>query len=165
MPSARPSIGLSRSPPHGQTGCAAADARACLVGPGVSAGQPGADGGVYRVPGPRGVDPRGVSVRPPADESKVPELFNGLTYGSAPIGQAQVSTEGIGNDIVAARIGTGPQVAELVKGGVGNIMNPEWQAEVANAVKMNGGLGQRRRVPGLQQRVWVRSAAQPAPEP
>ncbi len=82
---------------------------------------------------------------PPANERTVPLLLNfgGLTYGSTPVHQAPVLSDPaqMPAHYVAAKIPTPPIVGEIDRAGIANTLNPEWQGVVAEAVKLNGGLG------------------------
>lgn len=81
--------------------------------------------------------------QPPANESQPHEVLAamGLEYGSESLPHGHVATDNITHDYVAGWLGTPPEVGQMDEGGIGNLLNKEWQMVVADAAQRNGGLG------------------------
>jgi hypothetical protein len=78
-----------------------------------------------------------------AHTETVPQLLQGFensTYNSTPINEAPLLFNSEKEYIVAS-LGTPPEVAQLHQAGIANVLNPEWQAFVQDAITRNGGLG------------------------
>lgn len=79
--------------------------------------------------------------RPPADETKPPLGLDVFPYGSRPISETPLITEGNERQAIVGAHGTPELAKQLAEGGVANFANPEWMKLIAHAVEQNGGLG------------------------
>ncbi|MCB0334372.1 MAG: hypothetical protein KDD55_12780 [Bdellovibrionales bacterium] len=80
--------------------------------------------------------------QPAANESGTPIGFGDLSYGSKSLSEMSFSTaKPIEDAYNAGFVPTPPEAGKLIEAGIGNMMNPEWLAQVSQAAERNGGLG------------------------
>jgi hypothetical protein len=79
--------------------------------------------------------------RPPANEEQSPLGLNVFQYGSRPVNETPLITEGNERQAIVGAHGTPELARQLADAGLANFGNPEWMKLIAQAVEQNGGLG------------------------